>query len=107
MTLGEMVEKLTREMAEEAARDEKKGEILIEIDKIVESAKEGYKIDGCKLFDAVHRLNMAFPDFTSAILAMSLIASFGVNGELVEFDDIFNLNVDDVITGAEIDGEED
>ena len=106
MTIGEMVEKFSTEMAEEAVKDKEKGKIIEELNEIMDSAAEGYKIDGCKLFDICHRLNIAFPEYTSALIAMSFIAAIGIKDDLVDFGDVTGLDIDDVVTGAEIDGRE-
>ena len=104
MTLNEMMEKVTDEMAKEAIKDEEKGKIVEDLQKVVGTARSGKKIDGCELFEICHRLNKAFPDFISALIAMSMIGMFGVDAGYVEFgEDFTNLDVDDILGGAEID----
>ena len=106
MTLNEMMEKLADEMAKDAINTEEKGKILEDLGKIVNTAKAGNKIDGCELFDVCHRFNDAFPDYVSAIIAMSMIGWFGVDAGYVEFGDGFtSLDVGDILGGAEIEGE--
>ena len=107
MTLNEMMEKLANEMAKDAIDNEEKGKILEDLGKIVNTAKAGDKIDGCELFDVCHRFNKEFPDYVSAIIAMSMIGWFGVDAGLVEFGEGFtSLDVGDILGGAEIEGEE-
>ena len=107
MTLNEMMEKFADEIAKEATKDEEKGKILDDLKKVTDTALSGEKIDGCELFEICHRLNEAFPDFVSALIAMSMIGMFGVDAGYVEFGEGFtNLDVDDILGGAEIDGEE-
>lgn len=108
MTLNEMMEKMTNEMAKEAIEDQTKGKILEDLEKVVSTAKSGEKIDGCELFDICHRFNKAFPDYVSAIVAMSMIGWFGVEAGYVEFGEAFtSFDVDNILGGVEIEGEED
>lgn len=107
MTLKAMVEKMADEMGREAAANEKKGEVIEALGRIMETAASKNKVDGCELFDVCHRLNEEFPDYVSAIVAMSLIGWFGIDAGYVEIGEQFlDLDADDIIGGAEIEGEE-
>ena len=107
MTLDEMVNMLTEEVMNQCKDDDSKFNVLEELTKLIEPAMErGEKVDGCKLFSLCDKLNKEFPDFVSAVLAMSLLASFGVQGNLVDVDDVTSLNLSDVMDGLDIDGEE-
>ena len=104
MTLDEMINMMVEEVTNQCKEDESKFKVFEEFTSLIEPAlKNGEKIDGCELFKVCDKLNREFPDFVSAVMAMSVIASFGVQANLVEFDNVTSLNLGDVIEGADID----
>ena len=114
MTFDKMFEQLANEMEEECKKDEKKAAIVMEMQNLLVPALSGEKIDGLALFDFCHRFTEVFPDYTAAMLAMGLMARFGLENGQIEFDGKapdFNADMNDVATGLdsldgiEIDGE--
>lgn len=106
MTLNELIEKMADEICEVCKDDESKFDVFEEFNEMIISAQQENKIDGYKLFETCNRLNSVFPDYVSALLALSVIAKIGVDSGLAEHDDIESINVNDVITGVD-DEEED
>ena len=105
MTLDELIEKMTEEICEVCENDESKYKIFIEFNEMISSAQQGNKIDGYKLFETCNRLNSVFPDYVSAILAISIIAKIGVDSGIVEQENVTDINISDIVDGIDVEGE--
>lgn len=109
MTFGELINKLSEEMVEEASKDEAKSKVLDEFGAVTEEGvSNGGKINLGKLFDISDKFIKTFPEYSAALLATCFLG--GISAETLEVDDvnqIRNLKVEDFTDGINIEGEED
>ena len=109
MTFGELINKLSEEMVEEASKDEAKSKVLEEFGAVMEEGvSNGGKINLGKLFDISDKFIKTFPEYSAALLATCFLG--GISAESLEVDDVnqvSNLNVEDFTDGINIEGEGD
>ena len=101
MTLNELIDKITEEIEKVCEKDESKYDIFTELNEMIISAQNENKIDGCKLFETCNKLNSMFPDYVSAMLALSIIAKIGIDSGIVEQENATDVNISDIVTGID------
>lgn len=101
MTLNELIDKITEEIEKVCEKDESKYDIFTELNEMIISAQNENKIDGCKLFETCNKLNSMFPDYVSAMFALSIIAKIGIDSGIVEQENVTDVNISDIVTGID------
>lgn len=108
MTFNEMIDKLAEEMKDECLNNPEKKKIVEDLAGFYEdAAASGNKIDACKLFDLVDKFTKAFPEYTSAIIALSFMANIGMSDmEVITKNTFDEMNVEDIVDGINVEGED-